>query len=69
MESSGNEMAQTSLSQYFGKAEVHFAALILIDDLDREISNRHSPLRFEAHLGAVQPPTRRTFSFSGFSIA
>ncbi len=45
MERSGKQITQTSLSQYFGKAEVHFAALILIDDLDQKISSSPSITR------------------------
>ena len=39
MESSGKKTTKTSLSEYFGEAEVHFSALILIDDLDQEVSS------------------------------
>src|SRR5687767_7656577 len=37
MEGSGKKTTQTNWSGYFGKAEVHFSALIVRDDLDQEI--------------------------------
>ena len=42
MESSGKKTTGTSLSEYFSKAEAHFSALILMDDLDREVSSSPS---------------------------
>jgi hypothetical protein len=45
MESSGKKMTETSLSEYFGKAEMDFSALILIDDLDQEVSSSRTTSR------------------------
>ena len=45
MESSGKKTTETSLSEYFSKAEEQFSALILMDDLDQEISSRRSITR------------------------
>ena len=51
MESSGKKTMETSLSEYFGKAEARFTALILMDDLDQEIlSSRAIAREFEQAL-------------------
>ena len=42
MESSGKKTTETRLSEYFGKAEAHFSSLILMDDLDQEVSSSPS---------------------------
>jgi hypothetical protein len=59
MESSGKKTTETSLSEYFGKAEARFSALILRDDLDQEISSCRSITReFEQ---ALDSALRRAF--------
>ncbi|HKO43830.1 MAG TPA: iron-containing redox enzyme family protein [Pyrinomonadaceae bacterium] len=39
MERAGKKTTETGLSEYFGKAEVYFSGLILMDDLDQEVSS------------------------------
>ncbi len=50
MESFSKNMPKARLAEYFGKAEAHFASLIVMDDLDQRVPNDSGAREFEQAL-------------------